>query len=56
MPSHLRLRYSAWQGFSGGRRDEDTERQLALVEAPTLIFFDRALPCQESFAAEPDCT
>jgi hypothetical protein len=46
--THLRVRYSAWQGFGGGgRRDEDTERELCRVEAPTLLFFARAFPRQE---------
>ena len=46
--THLRVRYSAWQGFEGdGRRDEQTERELSWVEAPTRIMFARAFPPQE---------
>lgn len=53
--THLRVRYSAWQGFgSGGRRDEETERELSRVEAPTRILFAQAFPPQEPRHAEPD--
>jgi len=37
---YLEVRYAAWQGFEGGgRRNEETERELASVMAPTRIFF-----------------
>ena len=46
--THLRVRYSAWQLLDGGgRRDEDTERELSQVEAPTRLFFARAFPAAE---------
>ena len=46
--THLRVRYSAWQGLAGGgRRDEEAERELARVEGPTRLFFAQAFPPQE---------
>jgi hypothetical protein len=50
--THLRVRYAAWQSFAEGRRDEDTERELSRVEAPTRILFARAFPTQEPRHAE----
>lgn len=41
--THLDVRYRAWCSFEGGgRRNEETERQLAAVSAPTRIFFAKA--------------
>jgi hypothetical protein len=52
--THLRVRYSARQRFEGGgRRDEETERELSRVEAPTRIVFARAFPPEEPRHAEP---
>jgi hypothetical protein len=52
--THLRVRYTAWQQFGdGGRRNEETERELSRVEAPTRLFFARAFPLQEPGRAEP---
>ena len=37
---YLDIRYAAWRSFGGGgRRNEETERELASVTAPTRIFF-----------------
>jgi hypothetical protein len=46
--THLRVRYSAWRcSGDGSQRDEDTERELSRVEAPTRLLFARAFPSQD---------
>ena len=40
---YLDIRYSAWRSLGGGeRRNEETERELVTVTAPTRIFFARS--------------
>ncbi len=35
------IRYDAWRAFGGGRRNEQTERELASLRTPSELFLIR---------------
>jgi hypothetical protein len=51
---YLNIRYDAWRAFGGGRRNWETERDLAALRTPSELFLLQWIPLEPDSESEAE--